>query len=765
MKKLISLLIAAVMLVSLCTVTAFAGNGPLKTTDYVPVWARVSLSDIDGDEVFYLVESFFDEIDVDNEAFPGAVYDLSANTLTLTDLDAARMTLFVWYMGDDFTIQVEGDCHLGKIFVRNDMDIYNTNLNITGSGSLTLNENRYGGFAPIDLWSIEGGEQPMKLNIADTVTLHLYASEDENTLINVNGTSLTSAAEAISVGGALPQGVQSKRATATEYTYIPMLAVESTTGTNTVGDTVISNSDPDGKYAVHVWGGLEYTVNRYVYVDAIGMWVVDPSYSELDEQPGRIYDFAEFSKRFTYLQSEQPTRIRFATDEEEANRGWRLLQAAKDSEPGEVYGVSPIWGSEGSSYENPDEYAVYHLIWNEAEGMYYKDASFRYTTVPAGDMEAEGYRLVTGEVEVKAQFRCWNAPAPYEGEHVYFNKYDRIVSAEEPDAVFVRTGTYSWTVNGELVAEGIRVNRVFYDGENDCWYLDENTEAGKAFGVKNEDIGVTYDYTTEMQQVTKEIRYLTENYGFDDYSHEAYLLSKDGEFFAAQPYTVIRSGGEEETRYSVYRLEYREDSGHYYAVKLSEDDEVVAGWDKTPAQLEEEGYVFEQSLQNVPLVLEGYACFYDYLTEYRDADGNLYAASEWEPYAYRCSEDNTVTFGHTVYYIGTLAEDVEISDLTSTEREVETDSYVYWLPGTEYHHEGSGAEPTVLLGDADGDDLLTILDATAIQRSLANLPTASFNEKAADADEDGSVMILDATAIQRKLAALSTHEGIGTKRV
>ena len=73
------------------------------------------------------------------------------------------------------------------------------------------------------------------------------------------------------------------------------------------------------------------------------------------------------------------------------------------------------------------------------------------------------------------------------------------------------------------------------------------------------------------------------------------------------------------------------------------------------------------------------------------------------------------------------------------------------------------AQPTVELicGDPDGDGSVTIIDATAIQRDLAGLPTEKFDEKSADADRDGSVTIMDATAIQRHLAGLLTNENIG----
>lgn len=59
-----------------------------------------------------------------------------------------------------------------------------------------------------------------------------------------------------------------------------------------------------------------------------------------------------------------------------------------------------------------------------------------------------------------------------------------------------------------------------------------------------------------------------------------------------------------------------------------------------------------------------------------------------------------------------------------------------------------------IIGDADGDGEITIVDATAIQRYLALLPNENFDKTAADIYGDGEITILDATAIQRWLAAL-----------
>lgn len=65
------------------------------------------------------------------------------------------------------------------------------------------------------------------------------------------------------------------------------------------------------------------------------------------------------------------------------------------------------------------------------------------------------------------------------------------------------------------------------------------------------------------------------------------------------------------------------------------------------------------------------------------------------------------------------------------------------------------------LGDADEDETVSVLDVTAIQRALSNLPVTALNEMTADVDRDNEVTILDATYIQRSLVELSCPDGIG----
>ena len=65
-----------------------------------------------------------------------------------------------------------------------------------------------------------------------------------------------------------------------------------------------------------------------------------------------------------------------------------------------------------------------------------------------------------------------------------------------------------------------------------------------------------------------------------------------------------------------------------------------------------------------------------------------------------------------------------------------------------------------LLGDADTDGEILINDATVIQRVLAHLPVASFDERNADVNGD-ELDISDATQIQRYIAELPVNSPIG----
>lgn len=70
---------------------------------------------------------------------------------------------------------------------------------------------------------------------------------------------------------------------------------------------------------------------------------------------------------------------------------------------------------------------------------------------------------------------------------------------------------------------------------------------------------------------------------------------------------------------------------------------------------------------------------------------------------------------------------------------------------------------SVMLGDANGDNLITVANATLIQKSAVGLDTiADKYIKAADVDSNGTINIKDATLIQKHIVGINTGYNIGS---
>ena len=154
--------------------------------------------------------------------------------------------------------------------------------------------------------------------------------------------------------------------------------------------------------------------------------------------------------------------------------------------------------------------------------------------------------------------------------------------------------------------------------------------------------------------------------------------------------------------------------------------------------------------------------FYKYTV--KDASGNIVNV----PYY---TKNASYSFTPTSLGRYVLTVSVQGSNNDTVERDYIYDSVANVTTPTEsVPHEYPTEKPTTitptvapttpggtLLGDADMDGEVSILDATRIQRRLADLCTdADINKVNADVDFDGDVTIIDATCIQRKIAGLKT---------
>ena len=416
MKKLLAIILTAALLMSVCGVSAFAAENdqPAPTTGpwdgYYWMTGGPMISFVGGsvgnrvERLVYYRENMMMEsspIVTDNEVVPGATYDKPTNTLTL---DHVKLTdnLGIYYMGDDFRLCVKGECELTKITVFNFSGKYSTSLNITGTGTLTLNKEKTYSEA---IEFCGEGVSLTHFDIAPSVTVHLYASayEDEEFPQNVVNINSTYADPAITVGGKAIPEAKSERRVETISKTVNALWLENPDHVYQRGKRVISKTDPDGIYAVeeiefNTGSGYEprLCVTKYIQ-SPFDIDMPDPEFTK-EHGDYIILTQEEFNAGYDYVIAPQPKKIRYTSDYRVANRGYRGVKFIKDGDPGTVYIGTPGWTIPyGNELNEINSYYLYSANWDEDEQLYVAErtAVERYKT--AEELEAKGYTIVTDE--------------------------------------------------------------------------------------------------------------------------------------------------------------------------------------------------------------------------------------------------------------------------------------------------------------------------------------------------------------------------------
>ena len=416
MKKLLAIILTAALLMSVCGVSAFAAENdqPAPTTGpwdgYYWMTGGPMISFVGGsvgnrvERLVYYRENMMMEsspIVTDNEVVPGATYDKPTNTLTL---DHVKLTdnLGIYYMGDDFRLCIKGECELTKITVFNFSGKYSTSLNITGTGTLTLNKEKTYSEA---IEFCGEGVSLTHFDIAPSVTVHLYASayEDEEFPQNVVNINSTYADPAITVGGkAIPEAKSERRVEKISET-VNALWLDNPDHVYQRGKRVVSKTDPDGIYAVeeiefNTGSGYEprLCVTKYIQ-SPFDNDMPDPEFTK-EHGDYIILTQEEFNAGYDYVIAPQPKKIRYTSDYRVANRGYRGVKFIKDGDPGTVYIGTPGWTIPyGNELNEINSYYLYSANWDEDEQLYVAErtAVERYKT--AEELEAKGYTIVTDE--------------------------------------------------------------------------------------------------------------------------------------------------------------------------------------------------------------------------------------------------------------------------------------------------------------------------------------------------------------------------------
>ena len=123
--------------------------------------------------------------------------------------------------------------------------------------------------------------------------------------------------------------------------------------------------------------------------------------------------------------------------------------------------------------------------------------------------------------------------------------------------------------------------------------------------------------------------------------------------------------------------------------------------------------------------------------------------------------DVTVNNTNTMVPVGTYVDKVSGSTFTVTEKTI-TGHVGSTGIAVIYGKEEQPTEPAGILGDIDGDEEVTIVDATLLQRLVADIENSyTVSDRIADVDGDGEVTIFDVTYIQRWLAGIASIDDIG----
>ena len=692
MKRILSILLTAVLLLSVFSISALAEEKKPEPTSGPAAGismfggARCGIYNPTTEKYKYAVSFDYGAgaLKINNEEIPGMTYDKDSNTLTVKDVDQADNELFVWYMGNDFKLKVEGACAFGAIKVYNYYNFYSTTLNITGSGTLTVNEKKANDNA-IQVFAM-GSASVMGIDIADSVTVDLY-SKDAAPVISVNASALTpDEGGAITGGGKALTGVKSEQIKDIRPDYVQTIEINDRDKDFSRGYQVTRKSDPEGVYVYNLMDNVIYSVSRYIYVDELELWVIDDSFSYVQ------YNKDEFEAEYDLVCGMAPAKIDYMSDYLYERRGTEGVKLLRDDEPDAVYVGVPtnaIWDW-GDDHDYSGNYEIHRVLWDDDQEMYVEDTSFKEIDLVAAELEENGFQIEKETHDELKELKVWDS------EPSYYNRNrisgDIMIRDEDPDGLYVCTGKYTTEVDGIVTEQGITVHLVHYDAENDDYYIKRVYSEPECFYITDDvfisgESGFSNVYDTISTYIN--LRYLPEDYDIQsDMSGNMIQLKKDSEPGAVYGYRTWTHYFEDDTEreeYGLYRLQFNEKLGVY--VEDSSFD-YVEFYDLS--YLDERGYEVVESYQALEYYSKGRIYFNDYPI-YHDNDDNTYYA-DYGNNVYSYSDANTVTIGETTYYAGTYEEDLGIGELNSTEHEVVTDKYKYWVDGPEYHH-AAGEQP------------------------------------------------------------------------
>ncbi|MBR7033610.1 MAG: S-layer homology domain-containing protein [Clostridia bacterium] len=335
MKKILSILLSVLMLVSVSATVALAGNGPseekwtweneegVTETSYYAFAYMIELDDnglpVPDGQGLYVSKQIFSDNEAKNEV-PGAVYDRFTNTLTLTDFNQPNYGLSLNMMGDDFKIKVVGECALAGIVSYGDG--WGCSIALTGDGTLSVNQKlltEAGAFV-----FLPEGAAASCLTVGPDVSLHLYS---ENGVVFADGVDENE--EIIVLSREPSEDLRFEMEQATESRPLSVDVINTLMEPEELNVLVLDYKDDDG---TGIWAGNPtewhdgeggplikegYSVRHFVKSEEPGEWIVD-----LIAARDLGYPFGTLD-----LSTEEFNEMGFSVDTVDGNENWTTLRA------------------------------------------------------------------------------------------------------------------------------------------------------------------------------------------------------------------------------------------------------------------------------------------------------------------------------------------------------------------------------------------------------------------------------------------------------
>ncbi|HAQ63345.1 MAG TPA: hypothetical protein DCR23_02675, partial [Ruminococcaceae bacterium] len=267
-----------------------------------------------------------------NDAVNGATYDTASNTLTIDNYRHPENRLSVNMMGDDFRLNVVGECELADIVVWGDG--WGGSITITGNGTLTVNESR---IAPCAIM-LNAEFVEASLTVDADVTLHLYGDEG---VFASNMNLLESPDDVVkTVGGRETFELEGNPFYYQNTEHITAYEITDSESEGYKGYATVKSDDPDTYYSTRVSsyqdGRKEYSVARYVYSESLGVYFSDPEFAEeyKNDWGEVIFSEEEFSEMGFQM---TVSGYNFKTSWDSDFNTFMMLENASD--PNSLYGL------------------------------------------------------------------------------------------------------------------------------------------------------------------------------------------------------------------------------------------------------------------------------------------------------------------------------------------------------------------------------------------------------------------------------------------